>query len=137
MKYSPQIVVSKGIINYNALLDLQDPFAFLASLKTGNLQISDDFDPENLNKKLHKSNGSIDLEALHQELDIAKMVRSVLDDNSMMPRDLRIDDGDLPLAKNILEWVSDTRFAGTVTTPYVPQLVWGVLLFAEWCPRVS
>lgn len=137
MIYSPSIVVSNGIINYQRLLEVEDPFAFLASLKTGDLQISDDFDPANLNKKLHKANGAVDLDALHRELDIAKLVRSVLDDNSHMPRDLRIDDGDLPLAKNILDWVTDTKFAGTVTTPYVPQLVWGVLLFAEWCPRCS
>jgi len=50
---------------------------------------------------------------------------------------VKIDDGDLALAKNFYEWVSLDKFAGTVITPFLEQLIWGVVVFGEFCTRCS
>lgn len=138
MRKSNIILTSNGFLDYDRILDpSHDPFAFLASLKSGDLAVADDFDPDALASNRLVKNGAFDLDLISQEVDIAKMVRSVLNDTAMVPKDIKIDDGDFPLAKNIYEWVSKDSFGGTVMTPFLEQLVWGVITFSEWCPLCS
>lgn len=115
-----------------------DPFSFLRDLKNGNDSgPSDDFDPESLSNGKARRATSFNEDMLLKEVDIAGMVRGVLDENALVPKDVKIDDGDMPLAKNFYEWVSKDSFAGTVMTPFIEQLIWGVVLFGEWCARCS
>lgn len=115
-----------------------DPFSFLRDLKSGNGSgPSDDFDPESLSNGKARRATTFNEDMLLKEVDIASMVRGVLDENALVPKDVKIDDGDMPLAKNFYEWVSKDSFAGTVMTPFIEQLIWGVVLFGEWCTRCS
>lgn len=136
MKKSNIIITSSGFLNYGKILDHKDPFAFLASLKSGEIA-EDDFDPGSLASKRLSKNGQLDMDLISNEIDIAKMVRSVLDENALVPKDVKIDDGDFPLAKNIYDWVSKDSYAGTVITPFTEQLIWGIVLFSEYCPDCS
>jgi len=138
MKKSDIILTSSGLINYDLVKLGQDPFAVLSSLKSGDLVPRDDFDPE-LAKSggLLKPSGNFDIDMIAEEFNIANMVRSVLDENALVPKDIKIDDGDFPLAKNVYDWVSRDSFAGTVITPFLEQLIWGVVLFGEYCARCS
>lgn len=116
-----------------------DPFSFLTSLKnSGSPSRGDDFDPETLgNGKAMRAGTAFDESMLTREVDIASMVRGVLDENALVPKDVKIDDGDMPLAKNFYEWVTLDKYAGTVMTPFLEQLIWGIIVYGEWCPRCS
>tara|TARA_B100000700_G_scaffold101966_1_gene114963 strand:+ start:14471 stop:16681 length:2211 start_codon:yes stop_codon:yes gene_type:complete len=123
----------------NLLVDHNgDPFDFLRGLKNKPDSKGDDFDPSTLGAGgASRSIGSFDADMLSREVDISSMVRSVLDENSLVPKDVKIDDGDFPLAKNFYEWVMKDHFAGTVMTPFLEQLIWGIVVYGEWCPRCS
>ena len=82
--------------------------------------------------------GTVDFEAMaFAEVDIANLVLSAIDDNAMVPKDVKIDDGAMPLARNFYEWVTKDEYAGSVMTPFIEQLIWGTILMSEWCPRCS
>lgn len=137
MKYVPKIITSSGLINYELLnprnqIDSRDPFAHLASLTQSNFDrsIEEAFDPADVNKRLT-------IEMVEKELDIAKLVRSAVADTTSMVKDVRVDDTDMPLAKNLYEWTFNDKFAGSVIKPYAEQFAWGVRLFSEYCPRCS
>ena len=135
------VAVSTGLdLNYDTLLqDFNgDPFDFLTSLKKGKIKGTSELDPDSIGGgKSAREGGVFNEEMLSKEVDISKMVREVLDENSMVPKDVKIDDGDMPLAKNFYEWTTEDHFAGTVMTPYLEQLIWGIVTFGEWCPRCS
>lgn len=76
-------------------------------------------------------------ENIDTEIDICKLIREVVNDKSLMPRDLRIDDGDMPLAKNFYEWSTEDSFAGNMEKPFIEQLITGIITFSEYCPRCS
>lgn len=126
-------------IDYDSLIvdHNGDPFDFLKSLKSRDNGPKDDFDPETLGSGKARRAGTFNEEMLTREVDIASMVRGVLDENSLVPKDVKIDDGDMPLAKNFYEWVTKDSFAGSVMTPFLEQLVWGIVVYGEWCPRCS
>lgn len=129
---------SVATIDYDKFLTeySHDPFGFLNTLRSGDL-IEDGFDPASLAGGRRSHSGVLNEEMLLKEVDIASMVRGVLDENSLVPKDIKIDDGDMPLAKNFYEWVTKDRYAGTVITPFLEQLVWGIVIYGEWCPRCS
>ena len=110
-----------------------DPFEFLTKLK--NVRGGTDIDTSFLTGK---KDDEIAFEVAN-EANIASMVRQVIEESkgAFKPRDTRIDDSAMPYAKNIYEWATRDEFAGTVFTPFMEQLLWGVIVFAEWCPRCS
>lgn len=116
----------------------EDPFDFLRQLKEAKSGPIDDFDPAALGSgKARRNGGVFDESMMLKEVDIASMVRGVLDENTLVPKDIKIDDGDMPLAKNFYEWVIKDDFAGTVMTPFIEQLIWGIVVYGEWCPVCS
>lgn len=72
------------------------------------------------------------------EIDIAKTIRELMDSKVVVPKDMKIDDGDLPMAKNFYEWVTQDRF-GTIgdERPFIEQLIWGLVVFNDYCPKCS
>jgi len=70
-------------------------------------------------------------------LDFQRMIERTLaqENNSPLPPDLKVDDGDLPLAANFLEFATGKQFLGI--RPFAKQIEAAVHLFAEWCPRCS
>lgn len=106
-----------------------NPFDYLTSLTN-----------KGLNKKKRVPSlieHTVSEEHIDAEIDICSMIRDVINDDSRMPRDLKIDDSAMPLAKNFYEWTTDESFAGNMEKPFLEQLITGVILFSEWCPRCS
>ncbi|AGS81993.1 terminase large subunit [Pseudomonas phage PaBG] len=122
----------KGANPYDVAL--ADPFKFLSGLRGGEVA-AQDFDPENMNKAAHAiTAGNFD----EQEIDIARTIREVVDSKILVPRDMKIDDSGIPVAKNVYEWCTNDRFAMTNgEKPYIEQLTWGIITFNEYCPRCS
>jgi intein/homing endonuclease len=140
MRKKSSIITPGANLDYDSLLvdHNGDPFDFLQSLKNSNDRPSKDLDPETIaGGKAARESGVFDEEMILKEVDISKMVRSVIDENALVPKDVKIDDGDLPLAKNFYQWTHDDKFAGTVMCPFLEQLIWGIVVFGEWCPRCS
>lgn len=69
------------------------------------------------------------------ELDLMTMVEEALSNPSPIPKDLKIDDGDLKEHPNFYEWCMDSR--GANQPPFSRQLGIGLHLFGQWCPRCS
>ena len=88
-----------------------------------NYESLEDGDPKEYQKKTKKFSQIVD-ESLSEE------------NNFVVPRDLRVDDRDLPQAKNFVEFLCDKRFIG-IPTPFAKQLEIGVNLLAEYCPDCS
>lgn len=107
-----------------------DPFAFLANLRGGEVA-TDGFDPESMNKSAHDVGaGRFD----EEEINIARTIREVVFSKSLVPRDMKIDDSGIPVAKNILEWCTKDRFSMiNGERPYIEQMVWGLITFNEYC----
>lgn len=126
-------------LDYERLPDPgEDPFDFLRQLKETRSGQMEEFDPASLaGGSARRSISTFDESMMLKEVDIASMVRGVLDENNLVPKDIKIDDGDMPLAKNFYEWVTKDSFAGTVMTPFLEQLIWGIVVFGEWCPACS
>ncbi len=121
--------------DYDLLVDTVnktgDPFEFLKKLKNAR---GSKFDIE----FLAKEKPGIEFE-IAKEANVASMVRDIIEQSNgtFKPKDTRVDDSAMPLAKNFYEWVTRDEFAGTVMTPFLEQLIWGIILFAEFCPRCS
>lgn len=112
---------------------VEDPFRFLDNLRGGGKV--DSFDIDSMNKSAHLIAAStID----EREIDIAKTIREVVDSKILVPRDLRIDDGDIPVAPNIVDWCTQDRFSMiNGERPYIEQIIWGIIAFSEYCPSCS
>ena len=104
-----------------------DPLAFLQSL-TSDSNISQDVEA----LKAHVAE-------VENELNLRSIILEAFDDahRNMAPKDLRIDDGDFPQAKNIYEWVTNPNFSGTNDRPFIEQLIWCVMVMAEFCPKCT
>ena len=108
-----------------------NPFDYLTSLKQkGRGAIVHD-DIENMGKSAANLITSMDVDS---EINIAKTIRDLLDSKVIVPKDMKIDDGDLPLAPNFYTWVTDDRF-GTIgdERPFLEQLIWGLTAFNDIC----
>lgn len=121
----------KKKVNYDAVM--ADPFAYLNTLKGD--QMLETLNLDTLGKSQHSLVTASDLAS---EIDIAKAIRDVVDSNMRVPKDMRIDDGDLPLAGNFFEWVTQDRF-GLVNNekPFIEQLCWAIIAFNEACHYCS
>jgi len=128
-KSSNIIVPNKEIIT--------NPFDYLTSLKRGGLKAThgEDFDPSALaSSRTVITSGNFD----DAEIDIAKQIRETVDSKIIVPKDMKIDDGDLPTAANFYEWVTEDRFGAVdEERPFLEQLIWGIITFNDACPRCS
>lgn len=68
------------------------------------------------------------------DFDIKKLMDEAVDPLTGMMRDLRVDDRDLPLAKNFFEF--STEFSKS-NPPWARQMLIMTILFGEFCPRCS
>lgn len=76
---------------------------------------------------------------IETELNLQSVILEAFEDahRNMAPKDLRIDDSAFLQAPNIYDWVTKDQFSGTNDRPFMEQLIWGVLLMAEYCPKCS
>ncbi len=104
-----------------------DPLAFLQSLSSDS----------NANAVVEELKPHI--AEIENELNLQSVILDAFQDahRNMAPRDLRIDDNDFPQAPNLYRWVVEDRFSGTNDRPYLEQLIWGIMLFAEFCQRCT
>lgn len=130
----PRITVTS---NAKGTQSTDDPFAFLSSLSGTSSVTTSKKDDESvlLRGKASREQGEYTLN--RTDSDIASMVLDALSDTTPAPRDMRIDDSGIPQAKNVYDWCFNERFAKDVLTPFLEQLIWGVILFAEFCPVCS
>ncbi len=107
---------------------------FLSNLYEFDLQNPDFGSSSFMGGRAAREDAEFDSSILERELDICQLIRSVTEDKHLVPKDVRIDDSDLPQSKNFYEWVTKDEFAGNVLTPFVEQLIICVVLLAEYCP---
>lgn len=69
------------------------------------------------------------------DIDIIGMVDEALEQRTLVPNDTRFDDSSMPKAKNFVEWTTGRQYLDA--TPYLEQMLIGVKLFGEFCPRCS
>lgn len=69
------------------------------------------------------------------ELRLLELITSILDSNLNIPRDLRVDDRDLPEYPNFFQFVTDRN--GANVEPFSLQLTVATHVFAEYCPNCS
>lgn len=87
-----------------------------------------------LTQGLEKAAG-VNPASLPDNFDVVSLMRNAEDPLTGTMRDLKIDDGDLPLAKNFFEF--STTMLGPIKPPFARQMWVGWKLFAEYCPRCS
>jgi hypothetical protein len=71
------------------------------------------------------------------EEDLVALIERVLSANIPVPPDIKIDDKEIPEAKNFLEWSTSDKFGGGGMPPFPRQLEIGTKLWGEWCVRCS
>ena len=76
-----------------------------------------------------------DPEKLDQTKQFERALKDLLKSEAAVAIDIRINDSDMPLAKNFLEFCTDKRFLGI--KPYAKQIQAGIHLFGDACPACS
>lgn len=112
----------------------ENPFDYLLNLKEhGRVPAHDDI--EHMGKSAASMITSLDVDS---EINISKTIRELMDSKVVIPKDMKIDDGDLPTAKNFYEWVTQDKF-GTIgdERPFLEQLIWGLIGFNDVCYSCS
>lgn len=71
-----------------------------------------------------------------EDFDIAAAMRAAKDPLTGMMRDLKVDDRDLPAAKNYYDYCFNV-VGGTLNPPWARQMWVALVLFGEVCPRCS
>lgn len=110
-----------------------NPFALLrkevSDLSGLSVKQEDVFDPDD---------GKQEYEARDmEEFSITAEVESILNDTSIVARDMKIDDSSMEQAKSFWHWCTDAQFLGEHVSPYLEQALIGIKLFGEYCPRCS
>ena len=95
----------------------------VASRKDAPLVASTSILPDDTRKLVKQSGQMVDIEA---ELE------AILNTNELVAQDFFVDDSDLPVAANFLEFCVSAKFMGV--KPYLEQALIGLRLFAEICP---
>ncbi|AFH14719.1 terminase large subunit [Pseudomonas phage Lu11] len=119
-----------------SLITSGNAFDYLLSLKsTGRTPAARVDDLDSIGKSAASTITAMDVDS---EINIAKTIRELMDSKVVVPKDMKIDDGDLPMAKNFYEWVTQDRF-GTIgdERPFIEQLIWGLVVFNDYCPKCS
>ena len=128
---------SRILVPSTEIITPDNPFDYLTSLKRGGLKSThgEDFDPAALaSSRTIISASSYD----DAEIDIARQIRETVDSKIIVPKDMKIDDGDLPTAANFYEWVTEDRFGAVdEERPFLEQLIWGIVTFNDACPRCT
>lgn len=132
--------MSKSHLDYDTLMQAMsantvDPLDYLASITGKNA--GQDFSLSSFSSGAAGRSADLDLSLLHEETNLCNLVRNVINEKNPVPKDVRIDDGGLPQAKNFYEWTTKDEFAGSTMKPFIEQLIIGVILFAEYCPDCS
>lgn len=128
---------SKGgvlIPDKRVVVQQDNPFDYLLNLKEhGRVPAHDDI--EHMGKSAASMITSLDVDS---EINISKTIRELMDSKVVIPKDMKIDDGDLPVAKNFYEWVTQDKF-GTIgdERPFLEQLIWGLIGFNDVCYSCS
>ena len=89
-------------------------------------------------KSFQKSNTSIDPFKFDPSKEESNDIWSLLEDiskDNFVPKNLKIDDGDIPQASNFFTFTTDPRFLNV--TPYAKQIEIGSEYFNEICSRCS
>jgi len=74
----------------------------------------------------------------NMEINVVKMMDEIFESENPYPRDLKIDDRDLPEFKNIYEYFFDPVYGlAKNMQPFSRQLWAGVKLFGDYCPICS
>uniref|UniRef100_A0AB39CE02 Terminase large subunit n=1 Tax=Pseudomonas phage HRDY3 TaxID=3236930 RepID=A0AB39CE02_9VIRU len=116
------------------VVNKENPFDYLLSLKeNGRTPVHNDI--EHMGKSAASMLTSMDVDS---EINIAKTIRELMASKVVIPKDMKIDDSDLPTAANFYEWVTQDRF-GTIgdERPFLEQLLWGIVAFNDYCPRCT
>ncbi len=71
------------------------------------------------------------------DFSITAEVEAILNDTSIVARDMKIDDSSMEQAKSFWHWCTDSQFLGEHVSPYLEQALIGIKLFAEYCPHCS
>jgi intein/homing endonuclease len=72
---------------------------------------------------------------LQTEFNIRSTVLEVLERNTIVPVDVRVDDRDIQAAPNFFTFATGSQFLNS--TPFTPQAMVATQAFAEWCPHCS
>ncbi|QIG70361.1 terminase large subunit protein [Rhizobium phage RHph_N28_1] len=96
-----------------------------------------DFDPMGIASEKVKEEDFAPARKIEGEESIVDMIAKVINSNVPVPPDLRIDDREIPLAKNFYHWITNEKFGKAGQPPFPRQVEFGVKLFGEWCPRCS
>lgn len=65
------------------------------------------------------------------EYNVEKMIQTIIDTETGIPRDLKIDDRDIPRANNFYEFITGPRFLNF--SPWAKQLEIGLNFFSDYC----
>lgn len=112
-----------------------NPFDYLLALKEGGMQAVYE---EEFIEGLGDEGEKVLKTDVDSEIDICEQIRRLAESRVIVPRDLRVDDGDIPTAKNFYEWCTQDRF-GTIgdERPFIEQMIWGLIAFNEVCYTCS
>lgn len=67
---------------------------------------------------------------------ISDYIKDNIDGNKLVANDMRVDDSEFPLAKNVVEFWTDRRFS-TAFAPVAKQIEVGINYLTDYCPRCS
>lgn len=88
--------------------------------------------------KFNRYNSDINItEEVIEEDTIQELIDQVLNSGSPVPPDLRVNDKDIPKARNVIEWMISPQFIGGEQSPFAKQLQVAGHSLAEWCPECS
>lgn len=73
-------------------------------------------------------------ELARKELDLEKVLDEVLDDETPVPKDLKVDDRDIPTMPNFWAFCFDRTWGFTGIKPFSRQMWIALKLFGEYCP---
>lgn len=71
----------------------------------------------------------------NRSFDIKRIITEVLDENTTVSPDIKINDRDFPQAPNFFTWCVSDKFLKQ--KPYLEQALIGTKVFADYCPRCS
>jgi hypothetical protein len=91
-------------------------------------------------EKIKKSNIVIKIKKDKRgEYDFEDLAEDVIEyeKTSPLPRDLKIDDRDIPQAPNLYTFLTSPKYLNIEPYPFAKQLEIGTKMFAEYCPKCS
>lgn len=90
----------------------------------------------NTNKKPRAIHTPIMDPSVGDDFNFEHMINKIIDEKSLIPKDLKFDDSSLPEAPNFYHWMCDESYLNQ-DKPYLTQLLMGIRVFAEYCPQCT